>query len=252
MDYQQLAGIDYWSYKILLHVQIASYLFASGCLLINYRKRLKDIYSSIEKIDLSWCNLLLAGIAAMWIIDILNWILFSFQVITVDERKYFLVSSLLINLSFTLAVVYMGLIRTEGFSGISMPVRYAGYLMKPEECEAIIKKLNELMKREKPHLLPSLTIEELSKRINVPVKKISQAINTYFNKNFFEYINSYRIETVKERMLDTDYKNHKLLSLAFDSGFNSKSVFNAAFKKHTGLTPKEFKRLQSSEQTGHK
>jgi AraC-like DNA-binding protein len=243
---QGMIKINYSLYKILLHVQIASYLIASARMLAIYRERIKDIYSSIEKIDLSWCNLLLLGFAVMWITDILNWMLFSLLVITPSGRNIFLIVSLLINLIFTLAVVYRGLIRAEGFSGIRTPVKYAAYLMKPDEGEAIIQKLLGYMEKEKIYLVPSLTIDEFSKRLNVPAKKISQAIHTHLNNNFYEFINSYRINEAKERMLDIHYKNQKLLSVAFDSGFNSKSVFNAAFKKHTGMTPKEFKRLHSS------
>jgi AraC-like DNA-binding protein len=243
---QRLIKIEFLSYKFLLHFQIAAYLIASTKMLVIYRERLKDIYSSIEKIDLSWCNFLLIGFAAMWMTDILNWALSSLQVITRPEQHIFTTVSLLINLSFTLAVAYRGLVQIEGFSGIQTPVKYAAYLMKPAECEAIIQKLTECMKKEKLYLMPSLAIEDISKRINVPAKKLSQAIHTHLNKNFYEYINSYRIEEAKKRILDMRYNNQKLLSVAFDSGFNSKSVFNAAFKKHSGCTPKQYRHQHSS------
>ena len=65
---QHIGAIEYWSHGIILHAQILSYLLASALVLGRYRKRLRELYSSIERIDLQWCNLLLAGFAALWIV----------------------------------------------------------------------------------------------------------------------------------------------------------------------------------------
>ena len=67
-------------------------------------------------------------------------------------------------------------------------------------------------------------------------------MHSTLNQNFYDFINTHRIEEIKKRMNDSKFQNLTLLALAYDVGFNSKSVFNAAFKKHTGMTPKEYKR----------
>jgi AraC-like DNA-binding protein len=97
------------------------------------------------------------------------------------------------------------------------------------------------MKTEKPYLTPSLSVEELARRLNVAPKNLSQAIHVSLRQSFYDLINAQRIEEAKARLRDERYQNHTLLAIAYDVGFNSKSVFNAAFKKHTGMPPKEFR-----------
>jgi AraC-like DNA-binding protein len=224
-----------------MHLQIFSYLIASAVLLRNYRRELKDFYSSIEKIDLSWCSLILFAFTLMWFLDLSNWILGSLGLISGLISHWMFVSSLLINLMFTLAVTYKGLTQSETFLGIQVFAKYSGSRLRQTDSEEIVKNLNEVMRSEKPYLNSSLTIDDLARLLKVPPKHLSQAVNTCLNINFFNLVNSYRIEEAK-RLINCDrYQNQTMLAIAYDAGFNSKSVFNAAFKKHTGLTPKEFR-----------
>jgi AraC-like DNA-binding protein len=207
---------------------------------------LRELYSSIERIDLSWCNLLLIAFAAMWFLDFMNWVLGITHIATPTASYWMYMSSILINLVFTLIVTYKGLTQSASFSGIQGLPKYAASRLDPSECETIIKKLTALIETEKPYLSPSISIEELSKKLNISVKSLSQAIHTGLNQNFYDFINSCRIEEIKKRIHDEQHKNFTLLAIALDAGFNSKSVFNAAFKKHTGITPKEFRYQQVS------
>jgi AraC-like DNA-binding protein len=238
---QQMGSVEYWSRNIILHIQVISYLIASAVVLVKYRNQLRDLYSSIEKIDLNWCNLLLIAFASMWFMDFLSWTLYIFHASFQFISYWLLVSSLLINLTFTLIVTYKGLTQTLSFSGIQAPPKYAASRMKQSDCDEIIRKLSEYVKNEKPYLIPSLSLEDLSEKLTIPVKSLSQAINTRLKQNFYDFINSHRVEEIKKRLFDERFRNLTLLALAYDSGFNSKSVFNAAFKKHTGMTPKEYK-----------
>jgi AraC-like DNA-binding protein len=242
---QPVKNVEYWSRAIVLHVQIFSYLIASAVVLAKYRRRLKDLFSSIEKIDLLWCNLLLAGFGTMWFTDLLNWILGISHVSSQSISTGLLISSLLINLMFTFIVTYKGLAQSICFSGIQSIPKYAASRLKPSDCSSIVTKLSACIQNEKPYLDPALSVEDLSKKLDVPVKNLSQAIHTSLHQNFYDFINIHRIEEIKKRMLDSSSQNLTLLALAYDAGFNSKSVFNAAFKKHTGMTPKEFKRQNS-------
>ncbi|GAA4466225.1 hypothetical protein GCM10023189_47920 [Nibrella saemangeumensis] len=96
------------------------------------------------------------------------------------------------------------------------------------------------MKRYKPYTNPSLTINEMANRLKLQPHVLSKVINEGFQKNFFDFINHYRVEELKKRMEDPRYKNYTLLSQAFDVGFNSKTSFNRAFKKITNQTPSEY------------
>jgi AraC-like DNA-binding protein len=203
------------------------------------------MFSSIEKIDLLWCNLLLAGFTAMWCTDLLNWILTIFHASTPFISNGLLILSLLINLTFTLIVTYKGLAQSNSFSGIQTPSKYAASRLTPSNCDNIAARLSAYMKSEKPYVDPSISLDTLSQKLNVSSKNLSQAMHSSLHQSFYDYINTYRIEEIKKRMNDSKYQNLTLLALAYDTGFNSKSVFNAAFKKHAGMTPKEYKRRNS-------
>ena len=235
------ARTDYWFYKSVLNIQVILYLSASVFKLSSYRKRLRDFYSSIEKIDLNWCNFLLICFAGMWFLDFMNWILRLFQAVPESIHNVILNLSLLINLSFTLIVTYKGLSQSQSFSGIQELPKYASSTLKPADCQAIVRRLNVYMKNEKPYLNPSLTVNELSEKLNTQPKHLSQSIHTCLNQNFYDLVNSWRINELKERLKDEQYKKYTLLFLSYEVGFNSKSVFNAAFKKFTGTTPKLYK-----------
>jgi AraC-like DNA-binding protein len=103
------------------------------------------------------------------------------------------------------------------------------------------------MSQHKPYTNPNLTIHELAMGVKIPPHVLSRVINDGFGKNFFDFVNQYRVEEFKHRMDDPRTKNYTLLSLAFEVGFNSKTAFNRAFKKLTNLTPKEYFNMASDE-----
>jgi len=108
--------------------------------------------------------------------------------------------------------------------------------------------LEAYMRDHKPYTNPNLTIHELASGLKIPPHVLSKVINEGFGKNFFDYVNQYRVEEFKQRMDDPRSRQHTLLSLAFDVGFNSKSAFNRAFKKLTHQTPKDYFQMASEEQ----
>jgi len=82
----------------------------------------------------------------------------------------------------------------------------------------------------------------MAQSLNLSTNHLSQIINEKLEMNFFDFINEYRVNEVKDRLSDPKYKHYTLLAIAFDSGFNSKSSFNSIFKQYTGLTPSEFQK----------
>ena len=88
---------------------------------------------------------------------------------------------------------------------------------------------------------PNLTLEQLSRKLGAPSREVSRAINQGFGCNFFEFVSRYRIDEAKSRLADAANQAN-ILQTMYDSGFNSKSVFNTAFKKETGFTPSEYRR----------
>jgi AraC-like DNA-binding protein len=120
-------------------------------------------------------------------------------------------------------------------------VKYASSRLTEEDSIKYINNLMELMQTDKPFLRPNLTILELASDLNITTHSLSQIINENYKLNFFDFINKYRVEEVKEKIANVKYNDYSLLGIALDCGFNSKSAFNRIFKKFTGQTPSEFK-----------
>lgn len=111
----------------------------------------------------------------------------------------------------------------------------------------VLIKLKEYMAEEKPFLDPSLTIQEVSKNIGIPVRDLSVLINHQLAQHFYDFINSYRIECAMDLLKDPAKSKLTVLEILYEVGFNSKSSFNTAFKKHTGYTPTAYrKHLQNN------
>lgn len=115
---------------------------------------------------------------------------------------------------------------------------------KPLFNEALLKQykqqLEALMAAKKPYLDPGLTIRSLAGILGIPSNHLSQLLSEGFDKNFSEFVNSYRLEAFKSKAADPSQQHLTLLALAYDSGFNSKTVFNTFFKKMMGKTPKAY------------
>ncbi len=106
------------------------------------------------------------------------------------------------------------------------------------ETLATLEQLKQLMDEEEIYLNPSLSLRELAQSLQIHPNKLSWLINENLSKNFNEYINSWRLTAFQQKALDPENSNITLLGLAYESGFNSKSVFNEFFKRSTGLTPR--------------
>ncbi len=103
----------------------------------------------------------------------------------------------------------------------------------------------QYLKKEKPYLRRNLTLKDLANELSMPIYRLSELINNELGKNFFTLINELRIEEAKERISSGEYTNLTLSAIGFDSGFNSKSTFQALFKKFTGMTPSQFRNSQN-------
>ncbi|MEO6286314.1 MAG: helix-turn-helix domain-containing protein [Dyadobacter sp.] len=102
------------------------------------------------------------------------------------------------------------------------------------------EKIGTYMQKSKPHHNPGLTLGTLAAKVKISPHLLSKVINEAYEKNFFDFVNSYRIEDFKERFEDPRNKHFTMLAIAFEVGFNSKTAFNRAFKKMTGSTPREY------------
>jgi AraC-like DNA-binding protein len=118
--------------------------------------------------------------------------------------------------------------------------KYKKSLFTNEELLRYKNRLNSLMKDDKLYLSPELSLRSLADYMNLPSNHMSQLLNEGFNQNFSDYINSYRLDTFKIKLSLDSAHQLTILALAYDSGFNSKTVFNTFFKKKMGITPKAY------------
>lgn len=123
--------------------------------------------------------------------------------------------------------------------------KYERSTLTAETSERYLKRLLQLMETEKLYLDAGLTISKLADRLSIPAPHLSQTINERLNQNFVDFINSYRVEEAKRRLLDPARKHYSVLAIAEEVGFNSKSSFNSVFKKHVQMTPSEFRKASN-------
>ena len=96
-------------------------------------------------------------------------------------------------------------------------------------------------KEKAPYLNPELSMLLLSEELNIPKHQLTEVLNTIIGKNFFQFVNEYRVEAVKQKLSDTSNNKFSIEVIGYDCGFSSKSSFFSVFKSFTGQTPTQFK-----------
>lgn len=146
-------------------------------------------------------------------------------------------------------IVLSGTVIAIGYYTMSNPEIFVmdNSLQKPEskgfdieQLEKLGDHLQKIMETDKPYLEPKLTLAELSEKCEISTHQLSRVINEKYGKNFFEFVNTYRVEEFKQLVNTDPIENFTLLAIAYKAGFNSKTTFNTAFKKITSQTPKEY------------
>ncbi len=122
------------------------------------------------------------------------------------------------------------------------PQKTASISLEQAEVSEALEKLRSYMNAEKPFLDPSLSLRSLAAQIEIHPNQLSWILNEQEGKNFNEYINRQRIEHFKKLVLDKSNAHISIIGLAYESGFNSKTVFNTTFKKLEGVTPSQYQK----------
>jgi len=266
---------DFWPgvLGVVNHLKLVhalTYLAFTLTVLRRHRLRVRDAFSYTEHVNLSWLRNLMTGIIVMAGLAVV------FYVLTLEEEgppmgldpSSVYDDYTLLGLSlFVYAIGFMGLRQPEVFDARRSAARLpeapvAALAEKPDEPAAATAagpryaksgidletakrhagELLRVMEAEKLYRKNDLTLLDLSVALDLSAHNLTEVINTQLGKNFYDFINAYRVEEVKERLVDPSYDHLTLLALGTDAGFNSKSSFNAVFRKHTGMTPSEYRR----------
>ena len=124
---------------------------------------------------------------------------------------------------------------------IGQKKKYEKSALNEEDKARILDELKQCMEKDRDFLNPLVSQPYIAKKLNRPVHHISQVINEKLHQSFFEMIATYRIDEAKRILRDSEQVRITIEDLADEVGYNSKSAFNRSFKKHTGLTPSEFR-----------
>jgi AraC-like DNA-binding protein len=231
-----------------IYVHFSVYLFAALRSVRKYHLAATSQYSDSRKVTLRWLKTTIYFFLALMVISAINGYL-SFES---KGAIYFLVLSLTVFLLllFIIFVLFKALRNPAIFSvweekEVDEAVKTARYATSPlpgNEKKQVLDTLLRHMQSHQPYLEPELTLNDLAFQISVKPKILSQVINELAGRNFFEFINHYRIEEAKKRLTNPKDKKITVLEVMYEVGFNSKSSFNTLFKKYTGVTPGEFKK----------
>lgn len=205
------------------------YIGWSAVLLSKHEKRILDEFSYQDKVDLQWLRVLTWGLGAIWLlIFVSDEILFGGVVVFVFLIGFFGIRQSRI---FTHHIEEAGEIEKE---------KYSKSGLTKELSDKLYGSLSALMHKDALYRQNDLSIDDLADKLDVHPNYLSQVINEREKKNFYDFVNQYRIEECKKLMSDPKNRHLTLLALAFECGFNSKSSFNRYFKKATGQTPSEY------------
>ena len=215
----------------------------------HYQKFLYDNYSTEGGKSLKWLRNFLLGIlliVGVWMVSYVQCLL---ELWSACESTFTIVTLCLVALLFWIG--YFVILQYSWFEIAPLKVeenerekeQSVGKLSS--NTDVYHKNLRAIMEDEKLYEDTELTLDSLSERLQISSGYLSQIINKKEQKNFFEFVNSYRVEAVKKRLLDSDYQHYTIMGIALESGFKSKSTFNSVFKKLTGQTPSAYKRLNA-------
>ncbi|OXA87370.1 helix-turn-helix domain-containing protein [Flavobacterium hercynium] len=235
----------------LINAQIIAYIIAVFLILKKAKKLYLENYSGTSLNAYNWLIQFTGVLTFLYFIAIVkNVFKFSdYPAISEQLKIYGLVLHLLIVCWYLFkALSNPGLFRNVDSklklvkNIISEEINNPQLAVNEKEYSEDLLKLKHYMTTEKPFLNPSLTIQDVSKDIAIPVRDLSLLINHKLEQHFYDFVNTYRIESAMEILKDTSKNKVTVLEILYEVGFNSKSSFNTAFKKHTGNTPTEYRK----------
>ncbi|MFD2587455.1 helix-turn-helix domain-containing protein [Croceitalea marina] len=177
----------------------------------------------------------------IWLLNISVGVFLVYLAYDFGEYTSYIVGALTFSFVFYITILLWVFRRNKKAIAADLPIKYANSSISEAEASRLIEKLDTIMESEKLYLDPKLTLSKLSERLEVKRKSLSQSINQIKGYNYSKYIACLRVEEAKIMLASTDKNHHKISAIAYDSGFNSTSSFNASFKAFVGLTAKEYR-----------
>ena len=227
------------------------YLAFTIQLYINYRQKIKQYFSNVFKLELNWIRNFLIVFTFLFLYGTVQSIVGSIFVDLGYKERWWL------NLAMAMVTIYIGL---KGYFTDTTKLNKLDFSFSPKEIsipetskdtkkeipQNTLQEISDLMERERPYLDPDLNLSELAKQANMTRGQLSEIINNGFDKNFNDFVNSYRVNAFKSMLHEGKHEQLSLLGVAYECGFNSKATFNRVFKKLTNFSPTQYLQSQSS------
>ncbi len=221
------------------------YNTASSVLVVRHRKRLKNEFSTLESdMKMNWLLFVVVFYNLFCAIAVLLGLFAVLFNIRFPVTPVYVYSAMLL---FVYIFSFYGLIQKSVFirdNDDILPRKYKRSLLSKTQKAEIKNNLLEYFKNSRPYLNPELSMSMLSQNLNIPKYHLTEVLNIDIGKNFFQFVNEYRIEEVKRQLSDKS-NYYSIEAIGYESGFSSKSSFYTVFKKFTGLTPAEYKKSLS-------
>jgi len=249
-------------FSILNYGLQAIYLAYAEKLTRSYTSAIENEFSNKEKVSLRWLRIFIRVYLLLLLIGLSISLIRMLPGIELWPRSIFYTGSIVViyYLIGFAAILQPDIFSTrapqiEALKGTadlradgtlnSKAGKYETSSLTPELAQRTWLNLQALMEEQAPYLKNDLRLSDLAILANIPPNHLSQIINQHANKNFFEFINDYRITQATQLL--AEQPNIKMITVALESGFNSQSAFYKQFKNSIGLTPKQYM-LQSRSQ----
>lgn len=220
--------------------------FGVACIVeINrYRRQIRRHFSDIRLLDFEWLKILSYGFLFLRCIAVVVAVMILLSIhagINVDFAFMGLTGNYLTLMLISL-LIFFSLKYSTLLGAVDQDIAQSDSEDANPYSDEQVAKLLEVMQVDRPWLESDLTMEELSNRTGIPTRTLSAIMNRHFNRNFFEFINNYRLDEALSLLQDTKNKHLTILDILYESGFNSKATFNTLFKRREGMTPSEYRR----------
>jgi AraC-like DNA-binding protein len=227
---------------------IPIYWFLSYKKLLKHQKNVLLYASSTETVDLTWLRYFFLGLAVMIVIMTCDTVFEVPLMRQIASVFYLIVAFYLAYFALQQEAVFNEKRETDLALRIiidadEQPDLQRKQVLTEEQLLTLKPKLVALMQDQKPYLNSELGLPNLAMMLQLSPQELSYLINAGFDNNFYGFVNSYRVEESKTLLNSPKHQHLSMIGIASEAGFNSKTAFNTAFKKMTGVSPTEFKRL---------
>ncbi len=221
----------------VINIIFLAYMLLAIKSLNEHKKNILKTYSSTKNVDLAWLMNLTKGLLTVYLIALFAPLLiplFNLTPFYVDFAEYFFY------VLFVYGIGFWGYKQGKIFIYSTPETLIDKKLPIKAEDNEFSDYFIQYMKKNKPYLDNELSLYGLATEMETNTHYISHILNNIIKKNFYEFVNKFRVEEVKERIEKGDNDKYTLLSIALNSGFNSKASFNRIFKQNTGKTPSQY------------